>query len=50
MIRSTLSRVRTAWGAVLGDVRDDKRGDVPGWANVSNTHNAVKTSRPSALR
>lgn len=35
MIRSTLSRLRTAWGAVLGDVRDDERGDVPGWVLIT---------------
>lgn len=35
MIHSTLSRLRTAWGAVLGDVRDDERGDVPGWVLIT---------------
>ncbi|MFI8631746.1 hypothetical protein ACIGEP_04000 [Microbacterium sp. NPDC077663] len=35
MIRSTLSRLRTAWGAVVADVRDDERGDVPGWVLIT---------------
>ncbi|MEW1833888.1 hypothetical protein [Microbacterium sp. NPDC079995] len=35
MIRSTLSRLRTVWGAVVTDVRDDERGDVPGWVLIT---------------
>ncbi|MCM3696306.1 hypothetical protein [Microbacterium oleivorans] len=35
MIRSALSRLRTGWGAVVTDVRDDERGDVPGWVLIT---------------
>ena len=35
MIRPSLTRLRTAWGAVLADLRDDERGDVPGWVLIT---------------
>lgn len=35
MIRSSLSRLRTAWGVVAADLRDDERGDVPGWVLIT---------------
>lgn len=35
MIHSTLVRLRTAWGTVKADLRDDERGDVPGWVLIT---------------
>lgn len=35
MNRSALSRLRTAWGAVVTGLRDDERGDVPGWVLIT---------------
>lgn len=35
MIRSTLVRLRSAWGAVYTQFRDDERGDVPGWVLIT---------------
>ncbi|CAL4859981.1 hypothetical protein [Microbacterium sp. MM2322] len=35
MIRPSLTRLRTAWGAVLANLRDDERGDVPGWVLIT---------------
>ncbi|MDQ1127541.1 hypothetical protein SAMN05216488_1148 [Microbacterium sp. LKL04] len=35
MIHSTLVRLRTAWGTVQADLRDDERGDVPGWVLIT---------------
>lgn len=35
MIRNTLFRLRTAWGAVLAELGEDERGDVPGWVLIT---------------
>ena len=35
MIRPSVARLRTAWGAVLTRLRDDERGDVPGWVLIT---------------
>lgn len=35
MFRNTVSRLRTAWGAVLAGLGDDERGDVPGWVLIT---------------
>ncbi len=35
MIRSTVVRLRTAWGAVRTELREDDRGDVPGWVLIT---------------
>ncbi|AZS44047.1 hypothetical protein [Microbacterium oleivorans] len=35
MIRPSLARLRTAWGAVLADLPDEERGDVPGWVLIT---------------
>ncbi|WOF21700.1 hypothetical protein N8K70_09880 [Microbacterium betulae] len=33
--RRTAVRVRTAWGDVWNDLRDDETGDVPGWVLIT---------------
>ncbi len=35
MFHTPFARLRTAWGAVLEDLRDDDRGDVPGWVLIT---------------
>ncbi|MEI2268492.1 hypothetical protein OHB93_04170 [Microbacterium sp. No. 7] len=35
MIRPSLARLRTAWGALFSGLRDDERGDVPGWVLIT---------------
>lgn len=40
--RKEADMIRTVWGrlrASLTNTIDDDRGDVPGWADVSNTYN-----------
>lgn len=35
MMRTLMTRLRTAWGGVLRDTAEDERGDVPGWVLIT---------------